>query len=130
MLTANAIAYFRKIATSEAWTLAYAEHELIAGRRKLSFAREIVRRGGFPTEVAIDPGDCDENGDAICLTVEEYAASLIADAKATIKYHEDQIPAAHAKLACIRLLIDHLELAEIDLAEILREQQAIVELDR
>jgi hypothetical protein len=130
MLTANAIAYLRTTVTSEAWTLAYAEHELIAGRRKLSFAREIVRRGGFPTEVAIDPGDCDENGDAICLTVEEYAASLIADAKAGIKYHEDKIPAAHAAFACVKLLIDHLELTEIDPDEILREQQAIMELER
>jgi len=130
MLTANAIAYFREIVTRAAWELAYAEHEMIICRRKLSFVREIVRRGGFPTEIAIDAGDSDENGDAVCLTVEEYAAWLIDDARQGIKYHEDKIPAAHAAFACVRLLIDHLELTEIDPDEILREQQAIMELER
>ena len=130
MLTANAIAYLRTIVTREAWSLAYAEHEMIISRRKLSFAKEIVRRGGFPTGITIDAGDRNDEGDATCLTVEEYAAWLIDDARQGIKYHEDKIPAAHAAFACVKLLIGHLELTEIDPDEILREQQAIMELER
>jgi hypothetical protein len=120
-LTPDAIDFIRKAVDSAAWDLAYAEQELIIHRRNLSFAKEVMRRGGFPTDIAASDDDSDA-----CLTVEEYAAWIISDVKDSIAYHEGRLPAAHANVACAKLLLDHLPDAGIDFEEVMREARTKV----
>jgi len=124
-MTDDAVKTLRKYVKRAAWDMAYAEHMRLLDRRRLSFIKEVLRRGGFPTDIPAS-GDDDESDEDTCLTVEEFAAWMISDAKTSIEFHENNIPRYTAKFACARIMLDQIDCG-LDVEDILREVRAEME---
>jgi hypothetical protein len=118
------IAFVREIVSSAFWSAAYHDRELPLAVKRVAFLREMLRRAGID-EKNIDRGEEDEDGEAFCETVEQYARYILDLALGSVEHHERQIQNEHNNLALMKIMLARggYTDAEINIAEIETEQR-------
>lgn len=115
------IAFVRKVASDPFWQIAYHEEKLTTAHSKLRLAKELVERCGFDLDA--ERADEDEDGEAICENVTQFALSILDEAEHSVEWHEEGLAQAHRNAAFAKIMLERGNYTEIDIEQIRLEQE-------